>query len=415
MNGSGCSMIARGFTPHTKQRQIIENILNSSTKHHIISVGRQFGKSLMGINLLLNWAINDKGCKILWVSPVYSQTNKVQKEIDNAIRHTSIIESCNYSESYIKLRTGSEIYFRSAERYDNIRGFTFDYAILDEAAFMRSETWFEAVRPTLAVRGKKCLFLSTPKGRNWFYDIYELGNSIDNKNYASYRGTSLDTPYIEEEEIMDAQKTLPPNIFKQEYMAEFIDDGGEVFSNIDKNTYRWGDKQKYTGQLYCGIDIGRINDFTVATIMDSEGKVIDIYRNNKLQWAELTRDLLAFIRNYNAVTLIEVNSIGDVVFEGLKREYSRISPFVTSNKTKQEVIEGLILDFNDNNILIPDKQSFQPLYDELGYFTFEYNPKTRSIKYGHPTGLHDDTVISLALANYCRKTQRTKGQYNWVA
>ena len=408
-------MIARGFTPHKNQRQIIENILNSNTKHHIVSVGRQFGKSLMGINLLLNWGINNKGCKILWVSPVYSQTNKVQKEIDNAIRHTSIIESCNYSESYIKLRTGSEIYFRSAERYDNIRGFTFDYAILDEAAFMRSETWFEAVRPTLAVRGKKCLFLSTPKGRNWFYDIYELGNSIDNENYNSYRGTSMDTPYISKDEIDDAKKTLPPNIFKQEYMAEFIDDGGEVFSNIDKNTYKWGSKQEHSGQLYCGIDIGRVNDFTVATIMDSRGKVIDIYRNNKLQWADLISDLHSFIRNYNAVTLIEVNSVGDVVFEGLNAVYPNISPFVTTNKSKQEIIEGLVLDFNSNNILIPSKDSFQPLYDELGYFTFEYNPKTRSIKYGHPSGLHDDTVISLAIANYCRKTQATKGKYNWVA
>ena len=403
---------AIGFSPHNKQKEIINGVLHDKAKHHIVSVGRQFGKSLMGINLLLYWAINKKPCKILWVSPVYSQTNKVQKEIDNAIRHTDIISSCNYSESYIKLRTGSEIYFRSAERYDNIRGFTFDYAILDESAFMRSETWFEAVRPTLAVRGKKVLFLSTPKGRNWFYDIFELGRSSDNENYKSYQGTSMDTPFISEEEIDDAKKTLPPSIYKQEYMAEFIDDGGEVFSDINRNTF-----DKYpvpSGTMYCGIDIGRINDFTVATIMDSSGNVIDVYRNNKLQWAELVDDLLAFIRKYNAVTLIEVNSTGDVVFEQLNAKYNNIEPFVTTNKTKQEVIEGLVLDFNNQAIKIPSKQLFEPLVNELGYFTFEYNPKTRSIKYGHPSGLHDDTVISLALANYCRKTQSTKGSYNYV-
>lgn len=406
-------MKAYGFKPHSKQKEIINGVLNDSEKHHIVSVGRQFGKSLMGINLLLYWAINHKPSKILWVSPVYSQTNKVQKEIDNAIRHTNIIQSCNYSESYIKLRTGSEIYFRSAERYDNIRGFTFDYAILDEAAFMRPETWYEAVRPTLAVRGKKVLFLSTPKGRNWFYDLFELGNSIDYPNYRSYKGTSLDTPFISKEEIDDASKTLPPKVFKQEYMAAFIDDGGEVFSDVMKNCFdKYPAKQ---GELYCGIDLGRINDFTVATVMDSTGHVIDVYRNNKSQWSVLVGELLAFIRRYNCNTLIEVNSIGDVVFEQLKAKYNKIKPFVTTSKSKQEIIEGLILDFNNSAIKIPSKKLFQPLYDELGYFTYTYNPKTRNIKYGHPNGLHDDCVISLALANYSRKTQATRGSYNWVA
>lgn len=406
-------MKAIGFTPHPKQKKIIDSILNSDAKHHVVSVGRQFGKSLMGINLLLYWAINNKPCKILWVSPVYSQANKVQKEIDNAIRHTNIIRTCNYSESFIGLRTGSEIYFRSSERYDNIRGYTFDYAILDESAFMRPETWYEAIRPTLAVRGKKVLFLSTPKGRNWFYDIFQLGNSADYPAYKAYSGSSLDSPYILKEEIDDASKTLPPNVFKQEYMAEFIDDGGEVFTNISRNTF--DQYPSPTGQLYCGIDIGRIDDFTVATILDSSGNVIDVYRNNKLQWSELVDDLLSFIRKYNAITLIEVNSVGDVVYEQIKAKYNNINAFVTTNKTKQEIIEGLILDFNNATIKIPSKQLFQPLYDELGYFTYDYNPKTRTIKYGHPTGLHDDTVISLALANYCRKTQSSRGSYNWVA
>ena len=405
-------MIATGFSPHTKQKEIINGVLYGDAKHHIVSVGRQFGKSLMGINLLLYWAINHQGCKILWCSPTYSQTNKVQKEIDSAIRHTHIISSCNYSESYLKLKTGSEIYFRSAERYDNIRGFTFDFAILDESAFMRREVWDEAVRPTLAVRGKKVLFLSTPKGKNWFYDIFKLGESSDHENYVSYKGTSMDTPFISEEESDDAKKTLPENVFKQEYQATFIDDGGEVFSNVDGCVY--DGYPEPVGKLYCGIDLGRQNDYSVATIMDSNGNVIDVYRNNKQQWSSLVSELTAFIRKYNATTYIEVNSIGDVVYEQIKSKYNDIKPFVTTNKSKQEVIEGLILDINEANIGIPSKELFSPLYDELSYFTFEYNPKTRSIKYGHPNGLHDDCVISLALANYCRKTLSTYGQYDYI-
>ena len=153
----------KGFTPHREQKKIIDSIIEGKEKHHIISVGRQFGKSLMGMNLLLYWGINEAPCKVLWVSPVYSQTNKVQKELERAISPSGFIKTCNFSESYIELKNGTEIYFRSQQRgYDNIRGYTFDYAILDEAAFMKGETWSEAVRPTLAVKGKKVLFLSYP-------------------------------------------------------------------------------------------------------------------------------------------------------------------------------------------------------------------------------------------------------------
>jgi phage terminase large subunit-like protein len=165
-------MKAIGFSPHNKQREIIDGILNDDAKYHVVSVGRQFGKSLMGINLVLYWAINNRPCKIIWVSPTYSQANKVQKEINDALRHSRFIESCNFSESTIRLRNGSEIYFRSGERYDNIRGFTFDYGVVDEAAFMRREVWFEALRPTFSIRGKKVLFLSHPQRVEIGFTIY---------------------------------------------------------------------------------------------------------------------------------------------------------------------------------------------------------------------------------------------------
>ena len=185
-----------------------------------------------------------------------------------------------------------------------------------------------------------------------------------------------------------------------------------VFSGIDRCVF--DEYPRPEGQLYCGIDLGKQNDYTVATILDRYGNVVDIYRNNKQQWSSLVDDLISFIRKYNATTLIEVNSVGDVVYEQIKAKYNDISPFITTNKSKQEVIEGLILDFNEVNVRIPNKNLFPALYEELGYFTFDYNPKTRSIKYGHPNGLHDDCVISLALANYCRKTQATRGTYNYV-
>jgi hypothetical protein len=398
-----------GFTPHTKQKEMINSILESKSKFHVACVGRQFGKSLMAMNLVLYWGINRGPAKILWISPVYSQTDKVQKELMAAIGDSGLVKSCNYSSNEITLKNGTQILFRSAERYDNIRGLTCDYGVIDEAAFCKDEAWQEAIRPVFMVRGKKVLFISTPKGKNFFYELYQLGVSEDYHQYQSYTGTSYDTPYIDPIDIMDAKKTLPENVFKQEYLAAFIDSGGEVFSNLDKNTFA-----AYTppiGKVFCGIDLGKQEDYTVATFVDSRGKIVDIYRSNAQEWTTMVNEIVQRIRQWNATTMIEVNSIGDVIFEMVKKQWQDTHPFITTSKSKQEIVEGLILDMNDTVISIPQPQLFSHLYNELSMFTYEYNPKTRSIKYGHPSGQHDDTVISLAIANYNRKQNKTMGTY----
>ena len=97
-----------GFSPHTKQREMIESILESKSKYHVACVGRQFGKSLMAMNLVLYWGINESNRKILWVSPVYSQTDKVQKELMQAIGDSGLVKSCNYSSSEIVLKKRRE-------------------------------------------------------------------------------------------------------------------------------------------------------------------------------------------------------------------------------------------------------------------------------------------------------------------
>ena len=398
-----------GFTPHTKQKEMINSILESKSKYHIACVGRQFGKSLMAMNLVLYWGINKGPAKILWVSPVYSQTDKVQKELMQAIGDSGIVKSCNYSSNEITLKNGTTILFRSAERYDNIRGLTCDYGVIDEAAFCKDEAWQEAIRPVFMVRGKKVLFISTPKGKNFFYDLYQLGINEDYPQYKNYTGTSYDTPYIDPIDITDAKKTLPENVFKQEYLAAFIDSGGEVFSNLDKNTFAAYPQPQ--GKVFCGIDLGKQEDYTVATFIDSRGQVVDIYRSNAQEWTTMVTEIVTRIRKWNATTMIEVNSIGDVIFEMVKKQWQDTHPFVTTSKSKQEIVEGLILDMNDTVIKIPQPQLFSWLYNELSMFTYDYNPKTRSIKYGHPSGQHDDTVISLAIANYNRKQNKTMGTY----
>lgn len=401
-----------GFRPHPKQRDIINSVIHSEAKYHIVCVGRQFGKSLMGMNILLYWAINQPKSKILWVSPIFAQARKVHQEIESAIWKSGIILSSNKSKNQLILNNGSEIYFKSAENYQSIRGYSFNYTIIDECAYVDENAWIEAIRPTMVVNGKKALFLSTPKSKNFFYKLYKLGESDEYPNYKSYRGSSYDSPFINTQEIEDAKNTIPENIFKQEYLAEFLDSGGEVFSNLDMITY--SQYPSPNGKIFAGIDLGRQVDYSVLTLMDQDGKIIDILRTNQTDWNDIVNQFSQKINQYNASTYVEVNSVGDVFYDLISKKVKTIYPFQTSNNTKREIIEGLILDMNEGNIRIPSKDLYPPLYEELSNFTYQYSPKSRSIKYGAPNGFHDDCVMSLAICNYSRKQNKLKGSYSYM-
>jgi hypothetical protein len=125
----------------------------------------------------------------------------------------------------------------------------------------------------------------------------------------------------------------------------------------------------------------------------------------------MTHEILQLIRKWNATVMIEVNSIGDVVYEMIHKEWQDTHPFTTTSKSKPEIIEGLILDFNDKRIRIPSAELFPALQHELEIFSYEYNPKSRQVRYGAPAPHHDDCVMSLCIVNYNRKQNLNVGTY----
>lgn len=387
------------FKPHTTQRECIDKIYQTGCKYITLSIGRQWGKSLLSQNLLLKWSLETKGSVGFWVSPIYSQAKKVYDELVKALKPTGLIVATNRTEVWIKLINGSTIHFKSAEKADNLRGYTLDYLVMDEAAFIRDDVWNEILRPATLVKGKKVLFISTPKGKNWFNTIYNRGLSTEYPEYLSLRYTSYDTPYITEDEINEARNTLPTDIFSQEIMAEFIDDGGSVFRGFSKSQFidKWIEplpNEKY----YAGIDLGRQNDFTVVTILNSRNQICYIYRERRNNWANIVDSIVSVLQKYNAKAVVEVNSIGDVIYEQIKRKYNKIEPFTTTSSSKDEIINNLIVQINDHMLLLPTRELFEPLDTELRVFTFEYSTKSRKIKYFSPPGFHDDCIMSLAMA-----------------
>jgi len=405
-------IVVEGFTPTSKQQEIINASLDVTTKYIIGCFGRQAGKSFTAMNLLLKWVLEDNGSVCMWVSPVYSQAKKVFTELTATIAGTGLTKSVNKSELTITFINGSIIYFRSGEREDTLRGYTLDYLIIDESAYIKDQVWKTVLRPTVLVRGKKVLFISTPKGKNWFYEVAMRGYGDEYPQYKTFHATSFDTPFITKEELEEAKLSLPDNIYRQEILAEFMDDGGEVFSSIKTNCVLTSYPPQVSNEkYYAGLDFGRQNDYTVLTVVNSKGEMVDFYRERQKSWDIIVSELLVKLRKWKPVVYAEVNSIGDVLFENIKKQYSAVQPFVTNNESKQNMIEDLIMGLNENKLLLPSPELNADLYKELSVFTYEYSPRTRKVKYGAPSGFHDDCVISLGLTYYSFKKKASYGTY----
>lgn len=396
-------MNVRLYTPHDNQRLIHDSINNEPFKYYVLNIGRQWGKSLMAMNQIYFWAFNNKKVQIAWVSPIYKQAEKVFDEMVRAFAGTNSIKS-NGQKLLIETPNGSTIQFFSAERYDNIRGFTFDYLVCDEFAFMAEQAWTEVLRATVLVKGKKVLLISTPKGKNHFHNLFNLDGI--NSQYKSYKMTSYDNPIIEPLEIDGARLTLPENVFRQEYLAEFIDGGAGVFKEITVNESPSG-----SSRYYAGIDLGRADDYTVLTILNERGQMVycDRWRHNS--WKFIIDQMLPHLKKWSAKCYMEVNSVGDAVYEQMKPLYRDLEPFQTTTKSKQDIIEAL-------QVAIQNKEftslNVDWLLKEFELFTYEYSPASRSIRYSAPVGFHDDGVMSCAIAYHALKTLKHSGKYSFM-
>ena len=391
----------KGYKPHDKQRVIHNSINNDSAKYYVLNIGRQFGKTMLCINQQLYWAINFPNSMIGWVSPIYKQSKKVYTELKKATLSSGLF-TYNDTELIVK-GFGSQIQFFSAERSDGIRGNTFHYLICDEFDYMKTKTWEEVLQPTVLVKGRKVVFISTPRGKRMMYKLSLLRHQDDRYKYFQF--SSYDNPMIDSREIDSIRLTVPDHIFRQEYLAEFIDGATGLFKNVRESI---GQAQQI-GKIYGGLDIGRADDYTVLTIGTKEGGVFFIERYRQDEWSNIIKKVGARINQFKAVTYVEVNNQGDVFYEMLKKITGNlIEPFTTSSKTKPIMIEDLAVSFEQMELIIPNEEY---LIDELEAFTYIYDPKTRHVKYSAPEGIHDDSVISLSLYNQARKHLSKKGKY----
>ena len=412
-----------GFTPYSYQRDVINLLVNDSyRKHRTVTVvsKRQVGKSLMAENLLLYFGINFARTVSICISPTLNQARKLYKEIVDAVSGSDIIKSSNATLLELELANRSQILFKSAEQRDALRGYTVTgVLIIDEAAYIEDSIYY-TVLPWCDVSGAPILIVSTPRVRSgFFFNTYCYG--LEGKH--EYHTVDWSDPKYKPEldkllspaRLEEYRKMLPAQQFRSEYLGQFLDQDGVVFTGfnacVKRNTIQPGDR------LYWGIDWanGGDNDDTVITAVANGKQVYLAYWNNltPTKQVELITKVLKTYESQTEVIQPELNSIGtpytDMLKQGISSSLaSKVHGFTTTNQSKNDLVAQLQVAFEQRNIEILDDER-QLL--ELGAYAADYNPKTRTITYNAPQGMHDDLCIGLMLAwdAYHKRTMR--GRY----
>ena len=413
-----------GFKPYFHQKAVIDELKEAKGTGKVVvcKSSRQKGKSYMIANLLLYFAINYKQTKNYCLSPSFKQAKTIYQTIVDAVGKTGVIKTKNKTDLIITLINGSTINFKSAEQREQLRGYTADFLCIDEAAFI-SDDVFYLVLPWCDAKKAPILMTSTPfmKG-GFFYQYFNYGkDNIHNTSTIDW-ADEIFKPSIEEilppEKLEEYRSVLPKNVFLTEYLGEWLDDDGAVFVNIH-NCLKEAHIDK-KDRLYVGLDWANQgqNDDTVISIFNQDGQQVYLkYFNDltPLKQIDLIYNELEPLLPQISVIASETNSLGTPYTDLLKNKSQfmaqKIRGFNTSNTSKNAVVAKMQVALEQENVsLLPDDK----LKRQFGYYTAEFNPKTRNVSYNAPQGLHDDIVMATLLAYDAYDTGKATGNYHLV-
>jgi len=372
-----------------------ERIHNESKRFNVIACGRRFGKTTFGIDRLAT----DMTLRypVAWLSPTYKMLVEVWREAARILKPIIVRQSAQ--ERRLELLTGGVIEFWSLDNPDVARGRKYRRLIIDEAAMIKQlvDAWQMVLRPTLADYEGDAYFLSTPKGMNGFYRMFQWGIDPLMDEWACWQMPTRINPRIPPSEIEAMRKSMPERIYQQEVEAVFLEDAGGVFRRVMDAATASEMQQGMQGKSYVyGVDWGKHSDFTVLSVFDLETKrQVCLDRFNQIDYSVQMSRLEALCARFApAAIVVERNSMGEPLVELLQRKGLPIVPFTTTNTSKMALIDGLAMAFERGAIeIINDPVQIA----ELQAYEMEKLP-SGLLRYSAPEGIHDDTVMAMALA-----------------
>ena len=235
--------ISLDYIPHENQKKLHDD----KHRYIVVCAGRRFGKSKFARNHCILNAIYNPG--LYWiVNPTYRQGKQIHwRDLKKEIPE-ELVKYKNEQELSIHLINGSIIEIKGADNEDALRGVGLKGVVLDEAADQKPLVWEEIIRPTLVDSEGWAIFIGTPKGFNWFYELYQRGQKgtkqykisnpdSNDPDWSSYKFKSYDNPTLKKKEIDKAKKETDEDTFIQEYLAEFKKAKGLIYKKFDPEVH----------------------------------------------------------------------------------------------------------------------------------------------------------------------------------
>lgn len=375
--------------PHPSQRAV----LAEAQRYNVLVCGRRWGKTQFSecyimVDKLL------RGEPVGYFAPTYKYVPEVWHDLLRILK--PLRPQSNFSEKRIEIVTGGVLEMWTLDNKDAGRSRKYKTAVIDEAGLVAGllERWHNAIRPTLMDLEGGAWFLGTPKGKNDYWLLYEKAGS--EAGWARWQRPTHDNPHIPRGELDAAKAGMPEAAYRQEILAEFLEDGAGVFRNIRSAIY--GDMPALVdvpaGEYVIGVDLGKVVDYTVFVVIElGSGRVAYIDRMQGEYTTQLERLKALCDRLAPRAVQIETNT-GQMFIEQAYGLGLPVVPFTTTNATKMAIIDRLAIAFEHGAIAIPE---YSPLVTELMAFEAERLPGG-SIRYSAPDGQHDDTVMALAIA-----------------
>lgn len=382
-----------------------KDVQGNPARYSWIEGSTKSGKTVSCMAWLFEQAlfIGKPGREFWWVAPVSGQAeiafNRMKRGIPAALIRSSISSKGDLS---ITLINGAVIRFKSGEKPDNLYGEDVWAAVLDEASRMRPDAFY-AIRSTLTATRGPIRIIGNVKGRkNWFFlGCRKAEGGEPNHSYHKIIATdAVAAGVFPQEELDDARRALPDAVFRELYLCEPSDDGGNPFglSHIRKNIA----PLTTMAPIVNGIDLAKSIDWTVIHQLDENGYTCGHHRWQG-PWETTFRNILLIAQRTQSV--VDSTGVGDPIVERLQREGGgNYEGYKFTAATKQMLMEGLAVAIQQGEVHYPDGV----IVNELESFEYEY---TRTgVRYSAPEGQHDDCVMALALAVFAKNNRRAQPQ-----
>lgn len=366
-------------------------VFHDSRRFKVLACGTRWGKTRLCAN-----AVIDKGLKrrmdIWWVAPTYELGERGLTALFNS-GPRELFGKENKVKKVLPMISGTTIQFKTAENPVSLLGKGIDFLIVDEAARIKDEIWFRYLRRTLIDHRGEAIFISTPRGKNWFYQLWLKGRDSFQDEYRSWKFSTFANPLLSSEELQKVQDDIPSLIFRQEYLAEFVEEANQVFRNIGQCVAGELEEPRAGESYTMGVDLAKYRDFTVLTVMNQDGHVVFWDRFNQLDWGFQKTRIKSVAKRYGARVVIDSTGLGDPIFDDLQAAGVNVGGIRFTEQTKRQLIENL-------SILLEQRQITFPKIDQVIHEleSFECAVKSSGLRYSAPSGMTDDAVISLALA-----------------